>query len=326
MPVASPIGTNTVNSISERFIMPEVVDVVYGRNPLFFRLNKAMKKIIRGGTHIEVPFMYDNFVAGGSYSGFQQLDIAPSDTIKNGAWAWKQYYVPVVLDGLTLIKVDTARAIADLVRLQFAQAEMEMARLLGIGLMTDCVTNTNEIDGLKGAVDDGGVATSYAGLTRASNTWLNSVDDSTSATLTLPVLQSNFMSVSSGGRHPTIILSRKEQYNRYWNLNIINQEFPTQPGGHDEVLGSAGFTNQLFNNVPWVIDDNVFDGPNSSNSAILMLNEDYIDLAVSPRGDFHMEPFQTPVDQDAMVAKLFWAGNLIVSNPARQGKLTNVSA
>lgn len=305
--------------------MPQIVDQIYGDNPVFFRLNAANKKIITGGTQIEVPLMYSRFTTGGSYSGFDVLPTVPQDTIKNGAWDWKQYAVLVVVDGLTLLKTDSPQSIANYITQYFAQAEMEMAQNLGTGIWSRG-TNTKDIDGLEMAVDDAGVAPVYAGLTRSTNTWWNAQDDSTSAALTLPVLQSMFSNTQVGGRHPTLIASRKEQYNRYWNLNTSQQRFPVQAMGHDEQLASAGFTNLLFNNVPWVQDHNVFDGPNTSNSAIVFLNEDFINFAVSNRADFTLEDFQTPVNQDAMVAKMLWAGNLVVTNCAVQGKLSNISS
>lgn len=323
--MATPIGTNVVTAISRRYILPEITDNIYASNVLFFRLNKANKRIVRGGYQIEVPLMYARFGTGGPYQGLDVLNVAPSDTIKNGAWDWRQHYVNVTVDGLTLIKTDSPEAIANFVQLYFAQAEMEMAENLAVGLFSSG-TDAKEIDGLGMAVDDGGVAPVYGGITRSSNTWWNAQDDSTTSTLSMSALNSHFGAVAEGGRHPTLILSRQEQYNRFWNLNIINQEFPVQPSGHDEQLASAGFTNQLFNGVPWVVDSHVFDGPNSSNSSIVFLNEDYLYWAVSPRADFFLEPFQSPVNQDAMVAKMLWAGNLICTNASRQGKMSNISA
>jgi hypothetical protein len=305
--------------------MPEIVDNIYGGNPVFFRINAANKKMVTGGTQIEAPLMYSRFTSGGPYSGYDVLPTVPQDTIKNGAWDWRQQAVLVVVDGLTLIKTDSPDSIANYITQYFQQAEMEMAANLGTGLWSSG-TDPKEIDGFGMAVDDGGVAPTYAGITRAANTWWNAQDDSTSAALTLPVLQSMFSNTQAGGRHPTLIASRKEQYNRYWNLNTSQQRYPVAAMGHDEQLASAGFTNLLFNNVPWVQDPNVFDGPNTSNSAIVFLNEDFITFAVSPRADFYLEDFQTPVNQDAMVAKLLWAGNLVVTNCALQGKLSNISA
>jgi hypothetical protein len=323
--MATPIGADTLTALSRRHIMPMIVDNVYNSNPIFFRLYKANKRIIQGGTQIEVPLMYRRFTAGGPYQGYDTLTVAPEDTVKNGAWDWKQHYVTVAVDGLTLIKTDSPDSVANYLKFYFAQAEMEMAENLANGLWSDG-TNPKEIDGLEAAVDDGGVATTYAGLTRSTNTFLNAQDDSTTGTLTATALQSLFGNVAEGGRHPTVIGSRQEQYNRFWALNALNQDFPSQPAGSDVQLASAGFTNQLFNGVPWVVDSHVFDGPNASNSAIVMLNEDYIYMAVSPRADFYLTPFQEPVNQDAMVAKMLWAGNLIVPNTQRQGKMSNVSA
>lgn len=325
--MATPIGQDTVTAVARRYILPEVVDNVYNSNVITFRLNSANKRIIQGGTQIEVPLMYARFAAGGPYRGYDLLNVAPSDTVKNGAWDWKQHYVPVTVDGLTLIKTDSPEAIVNFINMYFAQAEMEMAENLGIGLFSNPAANPKDIDGFAAAIDDGSVASTYGGLDRTVNPFHASQVDSTTAALSLTALQAMFGNAAEGGRHPTLIASRQEQYNRFWALNVVNQDFPaTMPTGSDEQLAAAGFTNQLFNGVPWVVDSHVMNGPNAANSAVLMLNEDYIFLAVSPRADFYLEDFQTPVNQDAMVAKMLWAGNLVVTNVQRQGKMTNISS
>lgn len=324
--MATPIGTNVVTSIARRYIMPEIVDNVYLSNPLFFRMTQGNKRTIQGGTQIEIPLMYARFAAGGPYQGFEILNVAPSDTVKNGAVDWKQHFVPVTVDGLTLIKTDSPQSIANIIRLLFAQARMEMAENLATGLYADGIANPKEIDGLKAAVDDGTVAGTYAGLNRTNNTWWKSQVDATTATLSFTALNSLFGSVGEGGRTPSLILSRIEQWNRFWALGFAKMAYSmAMPGTYDQLLHNAGFTNQLFNGAPWVQDSHVFDGPNASNSAILMLTEDYIEWGVSPRADMYLEDFQTPTDQDAMTAKLLWAGNLIVTNCARQGKMTAVT-
>lgn len=318
----TPIGSNTVTAIARHFIMPEITDAIYNSNLFFYRLNQS-KKIIPGGTQLEYPFMYQAMPAGGPYSGYQVLTIAPNDSVKNGVWDWKQHYVPVAVDGLTLIKTDSPLAIANFLKMQFEQAEIQMADNLGTGVMSDGSTVAEELDGLQIAVDSTGT---YGGLARSTNSWLAAQEDGSTSTLTLTALNSLFGNTRKGGRSPSLILSRVEQYNRYWKLAVNKQGIVTEPVARDSQLASLGFDNLLFNNVPWCVDDKVFDGPNTSNSAILMLNEDFIHLAVSPRADFYLEDFQTPIQQDAMVSKLLWAGNVIVRHPARNGKLTNVSA
>jgi hypothetical protein len=323
--MATPLGTGVVTSIARRFILDQVIDNIYGRNLMFFRLNAGNKKIVRGGTQIEVPLMYSTFAAGGTYSGMQELEIAPSDTIKNGAWDWRQYYVPIVIDGLTLIKTDSPDAIADFVRLYFQQAEMVMSRLLGVGVWN--TSTAGHIDGIPAAVDDGTATATYGGLSRSANSWWAANVDSSTTALTTAAMQSMFGTCSSGGRHPTLIATTQTNYNRFYALLDDAQRFPVGPGAQDEILAQAGFTNLLFNGVPVVVDDNVpTNGGGGTGHHMYFLNEDYIWLGVSPRADFEMEDFQTPIYQDAMVSRLFWAGNLIFNNCRTQGRFEGLTS
>src|SRR5215471_11136176 len=174
--MATPIGTNVLNSISRRYILPEVTDNIYRSNPVLFRLIASKKKLVQGGLQIELPLMYGRFAAGGPYQGFDQLTIAPSDTVKNAALDWKQHYVPLAIDGLSLIKANSPDAIAN---------------ILAVGLWSDG-SNPKDLDGLKVAIDDGTVNNTYAGLSRTTNTWWKSKIDSTTAALDLASLQSMF--------------------------------------------------------------------------------------------------------------------------------------
>lgn len=317
--MATPIGTNVVTSLSRRYILPDIADQVYKSNPIFFRLNSANRKVIQGGTQIEVPLLYQQLAAGGFYTGYDILNVAPSDTIKNGALDWKQAYVPVSVDGLTLLKVDSPIAVANFLKVYFQQSRMQMCDILGTGIWADGVTNTKSLDGLGGAVDDGTIAATYAGITRSSNTWWKAQIDSATTTATMLAYQAMWGSCTVGGNHPTIIVGSQARYNNFWNLNQTLQRFPSAPGGQDEQLEQAGFTNILFNGVPFVVDSHVPTGTNY-NGGPFFLNENFIYFAVAPRADFAMEDFQTPTNQDAMVAKLLWAGNIVVNNCQLQGK------
>lgn len=319
----TPIGTNTVTAISRRLILPRIVDNVYGSNVLFYRWYHANKFTQQGGTQIEQPLMYKGMAAGGSYSGYQLLNVTPTDSIQNAAFGWKQYFVPVTVDGLTLLRADSPLAVADFVATQFKQAEMAMCDNLGQGLWSDG-TNANDVDGVLEAVDNGTIQTSYGGIAHSGNTWWNAQIDSTTTTLSLSAMQSLFGSCTSGGRAPTIGFTTQANYNRYWNLNLTPQQFPVQPGGKDMQLAQAGFENLLFNGMPILVDSHIPTTGTEGN--FFFLNEDYWQVVVASRADFHLQDFQTPVNQDAMTALLLWAGNGVCSNIARQGKFTAIAA
>jgi len=318
--MATPIGTNEINSISRRYIHPQLVDNVYRSNPMFFRLNAMNKKMLQGGLQIEVPLVFTRFAAGGFYQGYDLLDVTPSDTVKNAAFDWKQAYVPVSVDGLTLIRADSPEAIVNFLTFYFENAQTELAEILGTGVWSDVVTNNKVIDGLRGAVDDGTVATTYGGLSRSANVWWKSQFDASTATLTLASMRTMVGNCSEGGRHPTLLVGTQLNYNRFWNLVQPSQAFPVQPGGHDEQLAQAGFSNLLFDGIPFVVDSHV------PANHIFYLNEDYIYLFVNPRADFNMKEFREPVNQDAMTSLILWAGNVVLSNCQRQGKMTSVTA
>lgn len=318
------IGQDTVTAISRQFVLPEIHDQVYASNPVTFRLLAGNKKMIQGGTQIEIPLMYKRFGHGGFYRGYDRLTVAPVDTIKSAVFDWKQAGLTVAVDGRTLIQTDTPEAIANLITTQFAQARMEMAEILADGIWSDG-SNAKSITGIEAAVDDGTIAATYGGITRSSNTWWKSQVDSSTTTLTLDALNALQGSAIKGAKATSLIVSGRDQYNRYWKLVQADQQFQVMAGGHDEQLASAGFTNILFNNIPWVVDSHVPTGT-STNTKIYLLNEEYMFLAVSPRADFRLEDFQTPIDQDAMVAKLLWAGELAFTNVATQAVMTAIAA
>ena len=335
--MATPGGTNVVNSIAQRWIMPTLVDQIYNNNLMTYRLIRRNKKILQGGLQIEVPLIYATFTNGGAYQGFDLLDVSPNDTVKNGAWDWKQAFTAVTVDGLTLIRSDSPEAIVNFLSAYFEIAQMDMIDKLGTQMWSSGIT-AKQIDGLDMAVDDGShawtgaastgtTAATYAGLARASNTFWTSQIDASTTTLTLAKMQTLFGSCTKGARHPTLIVTDQTRYNTLWGLYNLqnsnsNQPLPAQPTGTDEILGQAGFTNLLFNNVPVVVDDHIPGNNTASVGHMFMLNEDYFDLYVNPRADFKMRDFEVSINQDAMTSLILWAGNLICKNVSRQGKFT----
>lgn len=319
------IGTDEVSALSRHIVMSVITDQAYGGNAMWFRWNRANKRQYQGGMHIEAPFITSTWANGGPYQGYEVLDTSPNETVKNGGWDWKQHYVPVSFDARTLIRMNTPMAAANEVAIKWEQARMAMSNFLGIGLW-QTGGNTKDLDGIPMMIDDGGLAASYAGLTRSSNTYLNSTDDSASATMTWTFLQNMRSNCNKGGHFISLIVSRKEQYNRFLSLGVANQRFNIGPSGHNEQLMSAGFDNALFEGIPWVVDDKCVDGPDTSNSSIFFLDEEPIDIVIAGDRDFYMRDFMVPHNQDAMVGFLFWMGNVINRRPQTSGVARAIAA
>lgn len=342
------IGTTTLSSIGRRWIMPKITDNTYRKVPLLRRLQASNRMIVRGGTQLEVPLMYARMSTGGPYSGYDVWNVTPSDTIRNAFFPWKQHYVTWSVDGLTLIQLDSPDSIANFLVMQAEQARMEMTENLATG-----VDGGGLVSAIAGYFGAGGAATSYndpkdingltgllgtsttlgdanyGGIARSTNPWWNAQVDAATTILTEAALQSMFTSFP-GANTPTIIRSRVDNYNRYFALNISGShpvQYPRDPAGNDQLLASAGFTNLLFNQVPWLHDPHVTSGTtNNNNSAIQMINENFLYWVMPPRGDFVMRDFVEPPNQDAMVAGIKWAGQLVTTNSSVHGTLTAITA
>ena len=321
----SVIGLDTLTTISRQTILPDIVDGVYDSHVLLYRLVRSNKKMIQGGNHIEYPIQYARPNIAGPYQGYDVINVAPFDVLRAAAWDWKQYQSHVTIDGLSTIKANSPDAVADLISTQFdiARAELEMA--LGADLYRGVTGSGNPkaLDGLADAVANSGT---YGTLNHANSYWQAKVNTGTTQ-MSVGALFTMFGDLTIGREHPTIILSRQAQYNRFASLvygtSGASYDLQVPAVGSDEVLGQAGFTNLLFNNVPWVV-DSLVDG--SSDGKVYFLNENHMRLIVSSRADMFLEDFVRPHNQDAATSLLLWAGNFIVSNPRLQGVFTSFNS
>ncbi len=319
--MATPIGADHISAIVNRHLMPDIIDLAYDGNPLFYRVHNSNRRMVDGGPHIEQPVMNSQFTAGGSFSDLETLDMTPQDTLRTVAWDWKEKYVPVAFSNLTMVKLNTSDSIANGVEVQVQQAAMTMAELLGEGLYSDG-SDAKEIDGLVSAIAATGT---YGGVARGAGTgWWNGVTNA-NVDLTgtfeeaMSTLNAAQTSVTVGGRFPTIGVCDSDTYNNVWNQLVEKQNFYTV-NEKDTQLAAAGFNNFLFNGTPFVVD------PKCPADSLFFLNEDFIKLVVTPLSDFRMEPFQQAFNQAAIGAKLLWTGNLIVTAPKLQYRGTDVNA
>ncbi len=334
--MATPQGTNMVTALTRRYIVNEIVDAAYRGNALLFRWVRARKKHVRGGSQIEVPVLHQRLGSGQAYSGYDEITMSAPDVVKNLAFDWKQVAVPWLIDGLTLAMFDSPESVVDILSFHKETIEMEMADTLGNfvwgPLSNSAAPGAKEFNAVKEAVNNStgvlGIAGSgaYGGVTRASGSFHNAQVDSSSTVLSDPVLSSMWGNVSVAGQSPTSILSRYEQYNRFLTLGNAERSVQIEPGLRDETLFSAGFTNAVYRNVPWIVDDKVPDGPSASNSAIYMLNERFWHFFVHPRADFFLRPWQDAQTQDAMSTMMLLYGNVVCQHPARQGVFTAIAA
>ena len=330
--MATPIwGTNTLTALSNRHLMKYITDVVFNASPITFRLKARNKDVVKGGLWIEQPWMYAKPNSGGWYTGPEILTTVPFDVVQDGSFPWAQLYNNVTVDGLTLNQSESDEKAMDYLTAQFEMAKLDWLDTLAVGFWSDG-SNPKSIIGINAAVDNGTVAASYGGITRSTNTWLNAQVDSTTTTMTLATLNALVGACTIGGRAPTVIAGDRANYIRYQNLN----QAPSSSGAVfnqfknvamvDQQFASAGFDHLMYNNVPWLCDDHIDTVNATGDGTLFFLNEEYWTFVVGQGGNFVIEDFVKPPNQDAMTAIMKLYAQLICANPARQGKFTKLSA
>jgi hypothetical protein len=324
--MAIPIwGVNTLTALSNRYLMKYITDVIFNASPITFRMKARNKDVVRGGTWIEQPWMYKKPGSGGWYTGPEILTTVPFDVVQDGSFPWAQLYNNVTVDGLTLNQSESDEKAMDYLTAQFEMAKLDWLDNLADGFWSDG-SNPKSMIGINAAVDNGTVAATYGGITRSTNTWLNAQIDSTTTTMTITALQALFGACTIGGRAPTVIAGDRANYLRY---QALNQTLTTQWKGVsmvDQQFAAAGFDHLIFNNVPWLADDHIDDFLGTGDGNLFFLNEEYWNFVVGQGGNFVIEDFVKPPNQDAMTAIMKLYCQLICANPARQGKFTKLAA
>jgi hypothetical protein len=97
--------------------------------------------------------------------------------------------------------------------------------------------------------------------------------------------------------------------------STINYNLPTP----NTESGDLAFQHLYFQGVPFMFDYNC------PANTIYLLNLKYMTFLVHQKRDMVFRDFIAPIDQDALVGRLYWAGNLVCSNMARQGVITGVT-
>jgi hypothetical protein len=298
-----------INAITEKKFIPKLVDNIFASTPLMQRLEKKLKKL-DGGTKVLQPLNYAQASAGGWYSGADTLNNTDNDVITSAEFDWAQIY-----QSISISRRDELKNSGDAAKINFVKSKVQIAEksikdTVAAGLY-NAGSDPKAILGLRTFVD---TDATYAGISQVTYSWWQANVDSTSTTLTIPVMQSLWGSCSIEGETPTVITSTQSNYDRFYGLLQPQQRFM------DEATAKAGFTSLLFNGVPFIADSKCPSGH------VFMLNEDYLELYVHKEENFRFEPFSSPLNQNIKVAHIFAMMVLASSNNRMHGGLTAIAA
>ena len=298
-----------ISAITEKKFLPKAVDNIFKSIPLMNRLSKKMKKL-DGGTKVLQPLNYAQASAVGWYSGAETLNNTDNEVLTAAEFEWAQIYASI-----SITRRDELKNSGDAQKINFVKSKVQIAEksirdTVAVGLY-NAGTDAKAIAGARAFVATSGT---YGGISMSSYSWWQSNVDSTTTTLSIGALQTQWSNASINGESPTVILATTSNYDRLYALLQPQQRFM------DKETGEAGFTSLMFNGVPYIADSKC------PSNHVLMLNEDYLDLHVHKDENFRFEPFQQPINQNVKVGHIFAMLCLTSSNNRMHAGLTALSA
>ena len=306
-PNLSEIVTTTLRNRSRT-----LSDNVSNHNALLRRLRENGNQTSVTGRDIVRELEYADNGTVQFYSGYETLDVSPSDVLSAAVFDYKQLAGNVTISGLEQIKNSGTEAIINLLEARINVLEKSLMNSLSTSLYSDGTgTSGKEVGGLQLIVADAGTGT-VGGINSSTFTfWQNAQTTATSSAFSVANVQSDmntiYLSLVRGADSPDLVMAGTNAYTAFLGSLQAIQRITSDD------LANSGFTSLQYLNS-----DVVFDSACNTNR-MYFLNTDYLRLEVAAARDFVPGEAKMSVNQDAMVTPMFWSGNLTCSNRALQG-------
>jgi hypothetical protein len=333
MPVSpnlSEIVTTTLRSRTGK-----LADNFTRNNALINRLSQRGKiKTFSGGRTIVQELSYANNSTYQRYSGYQPLNIQPSDVFTAAEFPIRQAAVAVSISGLELLMNSGKEAIIDLLESRIENAEETMLNGLSFDVYSDGSLPA-QIGGLQSLIAATPATGTVGGIDRATWAFWRNISFSASTDGGAPATAANIQSYMNqvalqlvrGNEGPDMIVADTNYYRFYLESLQAIQRITT------ETDAKLGFTSLKYLGAGRSIDvvlDGGFQGFATDSipqggapvNTMYFLNTKY--LHWRPHADMNMAPLNPDrfsINQDAMVKLIGWAGNMTLSNARLQGVL-----
>lgn len=326
-----------VTAITNKWYSKMFPQIVFDENIVMSRLWKGGSKV-EGGERIMVPIKHA-YGKAGSYGPYTVFDTSGEKNITSAEFLWKAYHGDITIDGFELIKNDNPLGIKKILDARMEVAKIGMADAMATDMWSK--TNTDSSLGLTSlyvmcdtaaaamataqAAAPATATTTYGGIDRTTNTWwagLAHVAPLGSGTLLgsthmlTDCITNAVQLIGDGNRHPTLICAHPTVVGKFMSEgNAIQRVY----GEKDLAMG---WLVAYYSNIPFVGDRHL---PTYSATAalnqIMFLDENTIDFVSHKDRNFIFKPMAAPVDQDVMIGRFLWAGNVTCSDPGRNGAM-----
>jgi len=318
-PNLSELVTTTLRNRSGK-----LADNVTNNNALLYKLGQQGRiKPISGGRVITQELSYAENSTYKRYSGYETLDISPSDVFTAAEYNIKQAAVAVSISGLEELQNAGKEQMIELLSSRIENAEDTMKNNISNDIYSDGTADGGkQIGGLQSLVADDPTSGTVGGINRATYSfWQNYAYDATTdggAAATSSNIQGYMNQVYLNTCRGTDKVDLIVADNNYFKLYLESMQ--TIQRVTNEKMTSAGFMNLKYMNADVVFDGGY--GGDCPTNHMYFLNTKH--LFFRPHRDRNMVPLNPDrhaTNQDAMVKLIGFAGNMTMNNAFLQGVL-----
>jgi hypothetical protein len=321
----------------------ELADNMLKNNGLLAKLQeKGNVQPIDGGVAIIEELEYAENGTYTRYSGYDTLNIAPSDVMTAAQFAIAQAAVAVSISGLEELQNAGKERVINLLDSRIRNAEKTMMNNISNDCYSDGTADGGkQIGGLQLLVADTGTSGTVGGIDAGTwGFWQNYVASFASNSLTpgsatiTTMMNRVYQNTTRQRDFPDTWIADNTYYRYYLeSLQAIQRVasdskamagFMTLKFMNADVIFDGGFQGTTTGNVatgsPLGAGGSWLSGTGAPASHMYALNTDYIRLRPHrSRNMVPLNPTRFSVNQDAEVRLIAWAGNMTVSNRWAQG-------
>ena len=326
-----------------------LVDNITKSNILFYEMKKkGLWESEDGGTHIHIPLMYA-LSTPDSYSGYDVLSTDPTDGVTAAIYQWAQAAVPCSISGLE--EIQNRQKIVSLIKTKIEQAEMGFKEWFtkaflqgsllsgGSSLSTPYVSPVNGssfINPILNLVgydatpvgDQSDIAMTVGGLAQATYSWWKNWVIASGATTYAGMLlewDKMYDLCSRGPGGPPDIIWCDEITKR-----LLNAAYYAKFQTHLREEGNYPFDALKFRGAKVVCDEFIPDAESATTSTAtygtaFFLNSSFLKMKYDSGHNFVPGDFRSPINQDAKVKQIIWAGQAVVSNRRKMGVIGKIA-
>ena len=233
-------------------------DNIFKSNLILDEIKKSSKiPAYDGGKSVVVPVLLEATIGGGSYSGYDLVDVTPSKGMANVEMPWSYYWTPVVISDQEIDENAGKAKIVDILSAKIMQSEESLTGMLSDHLWHATAQNSGKDLTPFPVMIAAAATSSYMGIDGATySTWNNRFSSGPTSTLDA-MFGTVYRQVRDGADMPEFIVTSDNGERNYESFIATDADVAIRYTTNDK--GDIGYARLQYKGLPILTDKHVPD-------------------------------------------------------------------